>query len=231
MKVFNTPRTLQEASALQRELAARVDLTGDLTRVRTLAALDASYKRGEALVAAAVLWDCAAQRVLEVGFAAVDPDEVFPYVPGYLSFREAPAYLAALALLSAPPDLLLVDGQGVAHPRGLGIAAHLGVHLDAPSLGVAKGLLYGKPAGALPEEAGSAVPLVARGAQIGWVYRSRNRVKPLYLSPGHRVGMDAGLSFVRALPGRTKLPEPLREAHRWAGRARQEGLRGRLALG
>ena len=230
MTAFVTPRTLQEASALQRELAARAQLTGDLEHVRTLAALDASVKRGEALVAAAVLWDCAAQTVLEVGFAAVDPEEIFPYVPGYLSFREAPAYLAALATLSTSPDLLLVDGQGVAHPRGLGIAAHLGVHLDVPSLGVAKSLLYGKPADALPEEAGSAVPLVGRGAQIGWVYRSRNHVKPLYLSPGHRVGMAAGLGFVRALPGRTKLPDPLREAHLWAGRARKEGLRGQLTL-
>jgi len=230
MTAFPTPPTLQEATALQRDLAARVDLTGDLAHVRTLVALDASYKRGEALVAAAVMWDCTAQKVKEVGFAAVNPDEVFPYVPGYLSFREAPAYLEALSNLSERPDLLLVDGQGVAHPRGLGVAAHLGVHLDVPSLGVAKSLLYGKPAEALPEEAGSAVPLVAKGAQIGWVYRSRTKVKPLYLSPGHRVSFKAGLEFVRTLPGRTKLPEPLREAHLWAGRARKEGLRERVTL-
>jgi deoxyribonuclease V len=227
---FPTPQNLQEATTLQRGLAARVELTGELTQVHTLAALDASYKRGEALVAAAVLWDCKRQKVKEVGFASVDPDAVFPYVPGYLSFREAPAYLEALSNLSETPDLLLVDGQGVAHPRGLGIAAHLGVHLDLPSLGVAKSLLYGKPVEALPEEAGSAVPLVAKGTQIGWVYRSRSRVKPLYLSPGHRVGFAAGLDFIRALPGRTKLPEPLREAHLWAGRARKEGLRGRVRL-
>ncbi len=230
MTAFPTPRTLQEATAIQRDLAARVSLTGDLSQVRTLAALDASHKRGEGLVAAAVLWDCGAHKVREVGFAAVDPDEVFPYVPGYLSFREAPAYLEALANLSQTPELLLVDGQGVAHPRGLGIAAHLGVHLDLPSLGVAKSLLYGKPAGELADEAGNAVPLVAKGAQIGWVYRSRTKVKPLYVSPGHRVGFDAGLEFIRALPSRTKLPDPLQEAHRWAGRARKEGLRGRVTL-
>ncbi len=227
MTAFPTPRNLQEATAIQRDLAARVSLTGDLSHVRTLAALDASYKRDEALVAAAVLWDCEAQEVREVGFGAVDPDDVFPYVPGYLSFREAPAYLGALSNLSATPDLLLVDGQGGAHPRGLGIAAHLGVHLDLPSLGVAKSLLYGKPAAELSDEAGNAVSLVAKGAQVGWVYRSRKNVNPLYLSPGHRVGFDAGLAFVRALPGRTKLPEPLHQAHVWAGRARKEGLRGR----
>lgn len=230
MTAFPTPKNLQEATALQRDLAARVDVSGDLTHVRLLAALDASYKKGEALVAAAVLWDVREEKALEVGFAAINPDEVFPYVPGYLSFREAPAYLGALAELSRAPDLLLVDGQGIAHPRGLGIASHLGVHLDAPSLGVAKSLLYGKMQGDLPNEAGSAAPLVAKGVQIGWVYRSRTGVNPLYLSPGHRVGLKAGLEFVRALPGRTKLPEPLRQAHVWSGQARKEGLRGRVTL-
>lgn len=226
--LFPTPRDLKSASQLQRELAARVLLTGDLTGVRKVAALDASSRRGEPLVAAAVLWDLAEERVLEVSVAATPPEGLFPYVPGFLSFREAPTYLAALAALSEVPDLLLVDGQGVAHPRGLGIAAHLGVHLDLPSLGVAKSLLYGVPAGELPEEAGSAVPLTARSAQLGWVYRSRARVKPLYLSPGHRLGLREGLELIRALPAPTKLPEPLRQAHLWAGRARREGLRGRF---
>ncbi len=216
------------ASRLQRELAEQVVLTGDTKHVRTLAALDASHVRGGPIVAAAVLWDLAEERVLEVGAAATDPDAVFPYVPGFLSFREAPAYLAALAELSQKPGLLLVDGQGVAHPRGLGIAAHLGVHLDMQSIGVAKSLLYGKPAGELPENAGEAVELKAKGEPIGWVYRSRTRVKPLYLSPGHRVGFGEVLRFVRSLPGTTKLPEPLRQAHNWAGKARKEELRGRL---
>ena len=159
---FPTPPDIATASRLQRELAERVVLTGDLHNVRTLAALDASHVRGGPIVAAAVLWDVAEERVLEVGAAAVNPDEVFPYIPGFLSFREAPAYLAVLAELSQKPDLLLVDGQGIAHPRGLGIAAHLGVHLDMQSVGVAKSLLYGKPAGELPEEAGAAVELRAK---------------------------------------------------------------------
>jgi deoxyribonuclease V len=228
---FPNPRDLKGASQLQRELAARVSLTGDLGGIRTVAALDASSRRGEPLVAAAVLWDLEAQRVLEISFAATPPERLCPYVPGFLSFREAPTYLAALATLSDMPDLLLVDGQGVAHPRGLGIAAHLGVHLDLPSLGVAKSLLYGVPEGELPAAAGSAVPLIAKGAQVGWVYRSRARVNPLYLSPGHRLGVHESLALVRALPTPTKLPEPLRQAHLWAGRARKEGLRGRRTPG
>ncbi|CAN5726155.1 endonuclease V [soil metagenome] len=224
------PENLAAAGKMQRDLAERVVLEGDLSGVKTLAALDASIKQGEALVGVAVLWEVATEQVLEVGAATVDATEVFPYVSGFLSFREAPVYLAALAQLSTEPDLLLVDGQGVAHPRGLGIAAHLGVHLDIASIGVAKSRLYGKEAGVLDEEAGRAVPLVSKGAQIGWVYRSRTGVKPLYLSPGHRVGMAETLSFVQSLPGKTKLPEPLKRAHDWAGKARKEGLTGRLEL-
>ena len=222
------PEDLAAAGRIQRELAGRVVLEGDLKHVKTLAALDASVKQGEALVGVAVLWDVEAENVLEVGAAAVDAAEVFPYVPGFLSFREAPVYLAALAQLSREPALLLVDGQGVAHPRGLGIAAHLGVHLDMPSVGVAKSRLYGKQEGELAEAAGGAAPLVGKGEQVGWVYRSRTGVKPLYVSPGHRVSMTETLRFVQSLPGKTKLPEPLKRAHAFAGKARKEGLTGRL---
>ncbi len=222
------PEDLAAAGRIQRELAGRVVLEGDLRHVKTLAALDASVKQGEALVGVAVLWDVEAEDVLEVGAAAVDAAEIFPYVSGFLSFREAPVYLAALAQLSREPALLLVDGQGVAHPRGLGIAAHLGVHLDMPSVGVAKSRLYGKQEGELAEAAGGAAPLVSKGEQVGWVYRSRTGVKPLYVSPGHRVSMAETLRFVQSLPGKTKLPEPLKRAHAFAGKARKEGLTGRL---
>ncbi len=227
---MTVPANLAEAAALQRELAARVRLEGDLTGVATLAALDASSVRGGSLVAAAVLWSLTESRVLEVGLASLPEAESFPYVPGFLSFREAPVYLKALEHLAQPPELLLVDGQGIAHPRGLGIAAHLGVLLDLPSIGVAKSRLYGVQQGELAEAKGSAAPLVAKGQQIGWVYRSRNGVKPLYLSPGHQVGMSAALELVRGLPGQTKLLEPLRQAHLWAGRARKEARSGRVVL-
>jgi len=238
---FPRPVDLAAAGALQRKLAARVELAGSWAGLRRLAALDASIRRGGPLVAAAVLWDVAAGRALAVGVARTAADEVFPYVPGYLSFREAPVYLAALEALESEPDALLVDGQGIAHPRGLGIAAHLGVHTGLSSLGVAKSRLFGEPVGSLAEEAGAAVPLCAedapvgtpcpRGRQLGWVVRTRARVKPVYVSPGHRIGMEAALAAVLALPRRTKLPEPLRQAHLWAGRARREGLVGRVVFG
>jgi deoxyribonuclease V len=223
---FDRPRNLQEAAALQEALAQTVVLWGSLCQTRYLVALDAShptrYSRVQgAAVAAAVLWDRAEGRLLEVATAWMDAAELFPYIPGFLSFRETPLYLAALARLSRPPEVLLVDGQGVAHPRGLGIAAHLGVHLDIPAIGVAKTLLFGSPESELPLAAGSSVRLMQGTRQIGWVYRSRTGVQPLIVSPGHRVGMEASLAFVRSLIGKTRLPEPLRTAHTRAGEERR----------
>ncbi|PZA07106.1 MULTISPECIES: endonuclease V [unclassified Meiothermus] len=229
---FPRPGDLAQATRIQKELRGRVVLAGDPVELRYLAALDASHptrfsRRQGLSVAVAVLWDRQAQQVVEVAQALLDADTLFPYVPGFLSFREAPSYLAALAKLSRPPELLLVDGQGIAHPRGLGIAAHLGVYLDLPAIGVAKSLLYGKPQGQLPPEAGSAVLLLdPRGQPIGYAYRSRTGVKPLYVSPGHRVGLAESLEFVRSLPTRSRLPEPLRIAHIEAGKARRRGAEG-----
>lgn len=216
---FPKPARPEEALALQRALAKKVRLAGSLEGVRRIAALDASHKRGRPLVAVALLYDLE-KGPLHVATAFLPEEALFPYVPGLLSFREAPAYLEALAALPEAPEALLVDGQGVAHPRGLGIASHLGVHLDLPSVGVAKRLLYGRPEAPLPEEKGAAVRLLAPdGRPLGYVYRSRAGVKPLYVSPGHRVGLEEALRFVRRLPTRFRLPEPLRLAHLEAGRA------------
>ncbi len=238
---FPTPPDLASAARLQRELVKGVKLSGDWRHVRRLAALDASIKRGGELVAAAVLWDLDSGMALEAGIARIPAEGVFPYVPGYLSFREAPVYLAALEQLSSPPDALLVDGHGIAHPRGLGIATHLGLHTGLASIGVAKSRLFGEAHSPLSLEAGAAVPLCAadaplgepctKGMQIGWAVRTRSRVKPVYVSPGHRTGIVQALETVLMLPRNTKLPEPLRQAHLWAGRARREGLEGRLVFG
>lgn len=216
---FPTPRSPEEAVALQRVLSERLILEGSLEGVRRVAALDAAHKKGKPLVAVAVLYHLE-KGPLFVGRGVVEETGLFPYIPGLLSFREAPAYLEALRALPEPPEALLVDGQGIAHPRRLGIAAHLGLHLDLPAVGVAKRLLYGRPQGPLPEEAGSHVPLLSpKGELLGFLYRSRRGVKPLVVSPGHRVGPWEALAFVRALPTRYRLPEPLRLAHLEAGKA------------
>ncbi|WP_038045463.1 endonuclease V [Thermus caliditerrae] len=219
---FPKPESLEAALALQRVLAQRVVLEGSLEGVRLLAALDASHKKGKPLVAVAVLYHLE-RGPLFVGRGKVPEEELFPYIPGLLSFREAPAYLEALRHLPEAPEALLVDGQGIAHPRGLGIASHLGVHLDLPSVGVAKSLLFGRPEAPLPQEAGSAVKLLSpQGQPLGYAYRSRTGVRPLFVSPGHRVGLEEALAFVQRLPTRFRLPEPLRLAHLEAGRALRE---------
>lgn len=225
MKHVTQPRTLAEAAALQRTLQQQVILEGD-PHPRYLVALDASHPtrfskvKGDS-VAAAVLWDKTKGRSLEVATAFVKEAELFPYVPGFLSFRESPVYLEAIAQLKHAPELVLVDGQGIAHPRRFGIACHLGIQLNLPCVGVAKTLLYGKPEAELASEVGAAVRLMAQGEQIGWVYRSRSKVKPLYISPGHRIGMQETLELVRSLVGKTRLLEPLRQAHIEAGEARR----------
>jgi deoxyribonuclease V len=146
-----------------------------------------------------------------------------PYVPGLLSFRELPALMAALAMLTRAPDLVFVDGQGIAHPRRLGIAAHFGVATGLPTLGVAKKVLAGRYDEPGPIQ-GDHTPLIHRGDHIGWALRSKPRCNPLIVSPGHRISMQTSLDWVlRTLRG-YRLPEPTRLADRIASR------RGELAV-
>lgn len=148
-----------------------------------------------------------------VASAAASLRASMPYIPGYLGFREVPALLAAWERLGTKPDLVMVDGHGTAHPRGLGIAAQLGVVLDLPTIGVAKSPLVGRPATPLPEEPGAAVPLAWKGAEIGTVLRTRRRSNPLYVSPGHRVSQAGAVEWVRRCLTGYRLPEPTRQAH------------------
>lgn len=146
-----------------------------------------------------------------------------PYIPGLLSFRELPAILEAYACLAHRPDLLMVDGQGIAHPRRMGIATHLGLWLDQPTIGVGKSRLCGRHA-EVPDSKGATVPLMDRGEEIGRVMRSREVVKPLYISQGHRISLDTACAWVRACLTRYKLPEPTRQADRLASRRTREGV-------
>ena len=139
----------------------------------------------------------------------------FPYVPGLLSFREAPAVLKAFERLRIMPDLLLYDGQGIAHPRRCGIASHVGLLLDLPSIGVAKTRLTGEH-GPVPAAKGKWTPLTDNGETIGAVLRTRAKVKPLFISIGHRVSLETAISYVMACVSRYRLPETTRWAHRLA---------------
>lgn len=149
------------------------------------------------------------------GNAIARTDTTFPYIPGLLSFREIPAVLKAMEQLEAKPDLLLCDGQGIAHPRRCGIASHLGVLLDIPSIGIAKTRLTGTH-GTLPEPKGSRVPLMDGDERIGSVLRTRTGVKPLYVSPGHRISIATADELVLRCTTRYRLPETTRRAHKLA---------------
>jgi len=206
-----TPR---EAMALQAKLRDRVERADRIGVVRRVAGVDVGFERDGRITRAAIA-------VLEFpGLALVERAVVrkptrFPYVPGLLSFREAPAVLAAFERLRVVPDLILYDGHGIAHPRRFGIASHLGLLLDASTIGVAKTRLVGEER-APPDRRGAWAPLVDAGEVIGAVLRTRRGVKPIYVSVGHRVSLETAVRWVMACVTKYRLPETTRWADRLA---------------
>jgi len=201
----------------QLRLAAQVERSDRLPgTVRWLAGLDVGFEDdGRTTRAAAVLLDAATLQPVAREIARIPT--VMPYIPGLLSFRELPALLAALALLPRSPDLVFVDGHGISHPRRLGVAAHLGVVTDLPSIGVAKSKLGGRfvePA----DEAGAHTRLLDGDEQLGWVLRSKVRCRPLFVAGGHRISADTALQWVQRTLRGYRLPEPTRLADRLASR-------------
>lgn len=211
----------REAIALQVQLAKRLELTDRIDPVRHIAGVDIGFEDQGATTRAAVVvlrWDPSAAPDLAVVEEVVHREPTrMPYIPGLLSFREIPAALGAFEKLSVTPELVMVDGQGIAHPRRLGVAAHLGLWLDLPTIGIAKSRLTGRHA-EVGEARGDWVPLTAGGEVIGAVLRSRAKVKPVFVSPGHRLCLDTSLRWVMGCLGATKLPEPTRLADRLASR-------------
>ncbi len=206
-----TPR---EAVAVQKRLAGRVRLTPLPTRFQILAAADLSYlRKSRELIAVIVTFSWPGLELLET--VHVKRPVGFPYVPGLLSFREIPALLEAFRHLTRLPDVFLCDGQGLAHPRRFGLACHLGVLLDIPTVGCAKKKLCGEHEPLGPEKGARAV-IRLDGTPVGYVYRSRTGVKPIYVSPGHRADLESSLRLVERCVGRYRIPEPLRVAHNTA---------------
>lgn len=204
--------SVAEAQAIQRELARKVRCEPLTMPVRSIAAVDVGFQGAEAR-AAVVLVSYPGMEVLEVA-RAVRPVE-FPYIPGLLSFREGPVILDAIRRLNGEPDLLMFDGQGRAHPRRLGIASHIGLFVERPSLGCAKSKLVGQyvePG----EEVGAVSDLVDGAAVIGKVVRTRLRAKPVFVSVGHMIDLSASVELVLGTGRGHRLPEPLHDAHRAA---------------
>lgn len=201
-----------QAAALQKDLAGRVEAGPPLDHVETVAAADVSAgRRGERVACAVVVMRIKTLEVVEVQTAV--QRALWPYVPGMLSFREAPVVLEALAQVESRPDLLLLDGQGRAHPRRLGLACHVGLCVDVPTVGCAKSRLVGDVQREPALRRGSRAALVDGGERIGTVLRTRTGVRPVYVSVGNRIDLASAERWVLAAAARYRLPEPSRLAH------------------
>ncbi len=220
--------TYQEAVRTQERLRESLSSTPPAGPVRIVAGADVAFVDDRTAVAAflAFTWPDLALVDLAVALAPV----TFPYVPGLLSFREVPALASAWKRLSARPDVLFCDAQGIAHPRRMGLAAHLGIVLGVPTIGCAKSRLVGE-AGEPGPERGSRAALVHEGETIGCVLRTRDAVRPLYVSPGHMMDMETAIEMVLGAGRGYRLPEPTRQADALVGQARRLVLARRARQG
>jgi deoxyribonuclease V len=203
-----TPR---EAVALQKELRASVRVVPLRKKIETVAGADISFNKYDPTLYAGivVLRLPSLEVVEEVGVVS---ETKFPYVPGLLSFRESPSVLEAWARLKTEPDAVMFDGQGIAHPRRVGIASHVGLLINRPTLGCAKSVLVGKfeePG----EGRGSWTPMIDKGETIGAALRTKTRVQPIYVSPGHLIDLAGAVELTLACDGGYRQPEPTRRAH------------------
>ncbi|MDY6987939.1 MAG: deoxyribonuclease V [Thermodesulfobacteriota bacterium] len=210
----------KEAVAVQRRLSGQIREKALPRPIDTIAGADASYHPQGRKVHGAVLVFTFPDLVLTDRALASDTTS-FPYVSGLLSFREAPVLEKAFSKLGTKPDVMIFDGQGIAHPRGMGLASHMGLILDAPTIGCAKTRLVGSypPPG---QAKGSTAPLDYRGRIVGAVVRTRAGVKPVFVSPGHAITLAEAIGLVLDCSGGYRLPEPLRQAHLTVNRYRLE---------
>ncbi|MGB9697898.1 MAG: endonuclease V [Thermodesulfobacteriota bacterium] len=200
-----------EAKNIQLELRQKLRLCPPPNPLTTIAAGDIAYGRQEAKTYAGfLLFTYPDLNILEKVFAAGEVS--FPYIPALLTFREAPLLLQAFDQLSRKPDLIILDGQGIAHPRSMGLAAHLGIILDLPTIGCAKSCLVGTYEN-LPAFAGANVPLLYKDQVVGMAVRTRAHVRPVFVSPGHKMDLENAVKITLSLCRGYRIPEPLRQAH------------------
>ncbi|MEJ2010085.1 MAG: deoxyribonuclease V [Acidobacteriota bacterium] len=218
-----TPR---EAMRLQERLRERVVLEDRFDHIRYVAGADIAFDPETDMAFAGVIV-YRFPELEEVERRMARRKLRFPYVPGLLSFRESPILIAAFARLKTEPDLLLIDGHGLAHPRLFGIACHVGVLFDKPAVGCGKSLLVGK-AGEPAAKAGSSVPLEFRGKRVGTVLRTRDNTRPIFVTQGHRVSLATAVKLVRQCLDGYRIPKPTREADRYVRELRRTYQEKRL---
>jgi deoxyribonuclease V len=211
-QLHNWQLDYKQAVQLQKELAEKLQLKPMKKNPRTVAGIDCAFSKDKKRICAAIVIMKLPDFELVESVYAIDQTKI-PYIPGLLSFREAPVCIMAAEKIKNTPDLFLVDGQGIAHPRKLGIASHLGLFLQKPTIGCAKSRLTGshKP---VKEEKGSWAPLIDKGQTIGAVLRTRSNVKPLFVSPGNKCSLQNAIDYTLTCCDKFRLPEPARLAHK-----------------
>ncbi len=207
-----------EAIEVQQRLRSLVRIEPLTHEVHTIAGADISFNKfSETVYAGIVVLSLPDLEIIEQ--AGVRSTAKFPYVPGLLSFRETPSLIEVWDKLGTKPDVLMLDGQGTAHPRRFGIACHVGLLLNLPTIGCAKSILVGRHS-ELGPDAGSQAPLVDRGEQVGVALRTKNRVAPVYVSPGHLIDLPSAVDLVMRSTQKYRQPQPTRQAHLLVNRLR-----------
>jgi deoxyribonuclease V len=225
------PPDMEEAKKIQKLLSKKVISEDRFGPILLVGGADVSNTPGpdaNQVFSAIVTLGFPSLKLMESAHYADTSD--LPYMPGFLGFREVPCLIQAFHRLTAKPDLLLVDGHGISHPRGLGVASHIGVLLDLPTIGVAKSILVGRIDGELGEEAGATAPLIHHGKTIGMAVRSKPNTLPLFISTGHRISLDSAVQWLLNCVTRYRLPEPTRLAHLASNHARKAGKMEQLSL-
>lgn len=203
--------SIEQATRLQNELRHKVSLITSVNNITTIAGADISHNKDTDVVYAGIVVLSYPAMILH-SYSLVEAKTTFPYIPGYLGFREVPALLQAWELLPVKPDIVVLDGQGITHPRGMGVACHFGVLANAPAIGCAKNMLYGNYA-ALPLDKFSYSAILSPLGSMGYAIRTKAGVKPVYISPGHNVSVEDSLEIMLKCIGRYRIPEPTRHAH------------------
>lgn len=213
---------IPQAKEIQRELRAKLNVEERPLKMTTIGGADISLNLYSTTIYSGIIL-LSFPLLQPLAYSLVKAETRFPYVPGYLAFREVPALVKVWEQMRRKPDVLVVDGHGIAHPRRMGIAAHFGSLTGQASMGCAKKILFGKFEEPLAE-AGSATPIMDKDEQIGYAFRSKSRTAPVFVSPGHLMGLNNTLEVIRQCTGKYRIPEPTRLAHELVNRFRKGEL-------
>jgi deoxyribonuclease V len=210
---------IPEATKIQNELRERMDISERPLQLHTIGGADISLNLYSTTIYAGIIL-LSFPQLQPVAYSVIKSETRFPYVPGYLAFREVPALVTVWEQIPRKPDVLVVDGHGIAHPRRIGIATHFGVVTGQASMGCAKKILTGRFTEPSSEQ-GAFSPIIDRQEQIGYAFRSKAKTAPVYVSPGHLMGMQNSLDIIRQCTGKYRIPEPTRLAHELVNRFRR----------